>query len=70
MENLENYGYFCGPFKEGYEPSWILPPNLKWSLDSGRFMRLQKPQPTIEQRHAFKNYLGAYTMHNMEAQGA
>ena len=49
------YRYYIQEF--GYDPSWIVPPDLKFHVDSGRFTRRKAPpKPTIEARTSYKNY--------------
>ena len=57
------YRYYIQEF--GYDPSWIVPPDLKFHVDSGRFTRTKAPpKPAIEARTSYKNYLGSYSLHN------
>ena len=53
--------------QEGQDPAMVVPPDLKYYPDSGRFRRMKQPKkPMIEARYAYKNYLGAYTLHNLD----
>ena len=57
------YRYYIQEF--GYAPSWIVPPDLKFHVGSGRFTRTKAPPtPAIEARTSYKNYLGSYSLHN------
>ena len=53
----------------GYDPEMVVPPNLKYYPDSGRFLKFnpQKeklPWLEIEEKTSFKKYLATYSMAN------
>lgn len=52
--------------EEGYDPSWIAPPDLKYYEESGVFRRVKAPEePKVASRLSYKNYLSCHTIHNL-----
>ena len=59
--------YKCAIEVEGHDPATVVPLDLKYYPISGTFRRMEQPKrPMIEARYAYKNYLGAYTLHNLD----
>ena len=52
---------------EGHDPATVVPLDLKYYPGSGIFRRMKQPKKAmIEARYSYKNYLGAYTLHNLD----